>query len=116
MSAVEPAARPAAPAPDLDSDPTDEGRTPAGELWGPDLVRQYRKQWRDLQLRFVDEPPAATRAAAQLVTNAVRAHAQSIADRKQALDGWQSSMADDTESLRLVMQRYREFLDHLLLE
>jgi hypothetical protein len=82
-------------------------------LWGTDLVEGYRSQWRELQLRFVDDPHAATGEAAGLVEEAVQSRTGAITAQKQALDGWQSADSDDTEVVRVAM-RYRGFLDHLV--
>jgi hypothetical protein len=91
--------------------PTDDPMAPAWDAGG---VEQYRGRWRELQLRFVDDPYAATGEAAALVDDAVSALTQRLTAQKASLDGWQTAGRDDTEVLRMAMQRYRVFLDRLL--
>jgi hypothetical protein len=87
---------------------------PVIALWGTDLVERYRGQWRELQLRFVNDPHAAPGEAAGLVEEAVQSLTDAITAQKQTLDGWQSADSDDTEVLRVAMRRYRDLLDRLL--
>jgi hypothetical protein len=87
---------------------------PVAALWGADLVQQYRGRWQELQLRFVDDPHAATEQAAHLVDEAVDSLTGALGDQKRSLDGWQRQERDDTEELRNALQRYRGFLDRLL--
>jgi hypothetical protein len=87
---------------------------PVAALWGSNLVERYRGEWRELQLRFVDDPHTATDRAAHLVDDAVQALTNRLTAQKQALDGWQSVDGDDTEVLRVALRRYRDFLDRLL--
>lgn len=91
--------------------PTDD---PMAPTWDAGGVERYRGQWHDLQLRFVDDPYAATSEAAGLVEEAVATMTQRLTAQKTSLDGWQSASRDDTEVLRVAMQRYRVFLDRLL--
>jgi hypothetical protein len=90
---------------------------PIAALWGAELAERYRAQWRELQLKFVDEPQVAASEAATLVDEAVQALTNAIAMQQGALDEWQSHAADsmdDTETLRVALRRYRDFLDRLL--
>jgi hypothetical protein len=87
---------------------------PVAALWGADLVQRYRGRWQELQLRFVDDPHAATEQAAHLVDEAVDSLTGALTDQKRSLDGWQRQGRDDTEELRNALQRYRGFLDRLL--
>jgi hypothetical protein len=87
---------------------------PVAALWGADLVERYREQWRELQLRFVDDPHTATEQAAGLVNDAVQSLTDALTSQKQTLDDWQSADRGDTEILRVALRRYRDFLDRLL--
>ena len=53
--------------------------------------------WRDLQVRFVDDPAAAVQAAADMVEAAVERLRESMPGRHP----------QDTEQLRQAFQRYR---------
>ncbi|MEH1015903.1 hypothetical protein V6U90_22675 [Micromonospora sp. CPCC 206060] len=89
--------------------------TPAG-TGGPFLsdTQEYRDRWREVQLRFVDDPRAAAGEAREVVGDAIEAVARALASRRNELDGWQQSGSDDTEQLRMVVRRYRDLLDRLL--
>lgn len=87
---------------------------PVAALWGADRVADYRDRWRELQLRFVENPDAATSDAAALLDDAVTTLTSSLTGQKRALDAWQSGDDGDTEQMRVAMQRYRDFLDRLL--
>jgi hypothetical protein len=94
--------------------PGQTANDPVAALWGANLVERYRGEWRDLQLRFVDDPRAATGEAANLVDSAVTSLTNTLVAQKQSLDGWQSAEGDDTEVMRMALRRYRDFLDRLL--
>ncbi|AEV82143.1 hypothetical protein ACWT_1127 [Actinoplanes sp. SE50] len=73
-------------------------------------TQPLRDRWREVQLRFVDDPKATTGEAAALVdetieklTSSLRAHRGSLA-----------TGADDTEALRVEFRAYRDILDRLL--
>lgn len=83
-------------------------------LFTSETSGEYRDRWREVQLRFVDDPRAAAGEAQQVVEDAIEAVARSLATRKDELGGWQRSGSDDTEELRVVVRRYRDFLDRLL--
>jgi hypothetical protein len=101
--------------------PPDEklpGTVPAPEL-GPLFAdsdsHSFRDRWRELQLRFVDDPKAAADDAASLVDEAVDALAASIRSQKEELTGAAAAdTAHDTEQLRVRLRSYRDFLDRLL--
>jgi hypothetical protein len=107
--------------------PTEQAGPPAEKLPGtvpaPELgplfadrdAHSLRDRWRDLQLRFVDDPKAATEEAAGLVDEAVEALAASIRRQKEQLtDAAGADTAHDTERLRVRLRTYRDFLDRLL--
>ncbi|MFY1687567.1 hypothetical protein [Plantactinospora sp. WMMB782] len=79
-----------------------------------EAVRGFRDRWRDVQLRFVDDPPGATEEAHRLVRESVAAVTEALTRQQDDLGGWQRDDATDTEQLRMVVRRHRDFLDRLL--
>ncbi|MFC4019395.1 hypothetical protein ACFOW4_15830 [Micromonospora sp. GCM10011542] len=120
--AVSPDADPArsgAVAPSLESAGTARpaGATVAAEpatLLDVDAAQRFRDRWRDVQLRFVDDPRAAAGEAQSLVEEAIQALASALAAQKNTLGGWQDAGSADTEELRMAVRRYRDFLDRVL--
>lgn len=80
-------------------------------MWSDDAVQALRGRWRQVQLRFVDDPAGAVRDAEALVTEATDQLAAIIAARRDelAVPG-----GADTERLRLAVRHYRVFLDRVL--
>jgi hypothetical protein len=106
----------AVPSADPDPSAVTESSVPDGEpeIWDRAQADHYRDEWRDLQLRFVDNPSGATKQAAALVDDAVQAltaslqqHARAIADRNSAND-------TDTESQLSALREYRVLFNRLL--
>jgi hypothetical protein len=86
-----------------------------GPLFADTDAHAFRERWRDVQLRFVDDPKAAADEAATLVDEAVDALAASLRSQKDQLTGAAANdMAGDTEQLRVRIRSYRDFLDRLL--
>ncbi|PYC76486.1 hypothetical protein C7C45_00385 [Micromonospora arborensis] len=93
------------------------GSTVAAEpatLLDTDTAQGFRDRWRDVQLRFVDDPHAAAGEAQSLVEEAIQALASALAAQKNTLGGWQDAGSADTEQLRVAVRRYRDFLDRVL--
>ncbi|MEV1319221.1 hypothetical protein AB0J14_24435 [Micromonospora arborensis] len=93
------------------------GSTVAAEpatLLDADTAQGFRDRWRDVQLRFVDDPHAAAGEAQSLVEEAIQALASALAAQKNTLGGWQDAGSADTEQLRMAVRRYRDFLDRVL--
>jgi hypothetical protein len=93
------------------------GATVAAEpatLLDVDSAQRFRDRWRDVQLRFVDDPRAAAGEAQSLVEEAIQALASALAAQKNSLGGWQDAGSADTEELRMAVRRYRDFLDRVL--
>ncbi|GAA0450084.1 hypothetical protein Aca07nite_43800 [Actinoplanes capillaceus] len=104
------------PTPETDS-AVDEPRPAAEEpLSGPVAlfpggdVESLRERWRDIQLRFVDDPKVATGEAAGLVDEAVDKLAKALREHRGSL----STGTDETEALRVELRSYRDILDRLL--
>lgn len=94
--------------------PGDLELAPVAALWPGDSADGFRERWREIQLRFVDEPKAAAEQADDLVEEAVAALTTSLQRVRAELGQWRSAGAEDsgeTEHLRVAVQRYREFLD-----
>ncbi|MFB6393609.1 hypothetical protein [Polymorphospora lycopeni] len=94
--------------------PGDVPGEPVAVLIPAATAQALRQRWREVQLRFVDDPRAAAGEAQDLVDEAVQTLATALAEQKDDLGGWRSSGADDTERLRVTVRRYRDFLDRLL--
>jgi hypothetical protein len=85
---------------------------PAIAIWQPDTVSAFRNQVRDIQAEFVDDPEGAVAQARTLVTNAVHTLADALLANQ--LGDIDPLAQPDTESLRVALRRYREFLDRVL--
>lgn len=120
-------AAPAGPAPVAKPAGQSGGLAPGGQLPGsepaPEIgplfadaeAHSFRDRWRDVQLRFVDDPKAAAEEAAALVDDAVDALATSLRSQREKLTGAAAhDSAADTEQLRVRIRTYRDFLDRLL--
>ncbi|MFC8589623.1 hypothetical protein ACFUGD_34450 [Streptomyces sp. NPDC057217] len=86
----------------------------------PDLLGQedgdaYRKRWREIQGRFVDDPREAVHSADELVADVMKTLAAAFADHKHTLEGqWGEGRDADTEALRVALREYRSFFNRLL--
>ncbi|MFF5181506.1 hypothetical protein ACFY2Q_26040 [Micromonospora sp. NPDC000316] len=93
------------------------GSTVADEpatLLEADTAQGFRDRWRDVQLRFVDDPHSAAGEAQSLVEEAIQALSSALAAQKTKLGGWQDAGSTDTEQLRMAVRNYRDFLDRVL--
>jgi hypothetical protein len=91
---------------------TPEVTTPSGPTpFFPSADTQpLRDRWRDVQLRFVDDPKGATAEASGLVDDAVDKLSKALRDHRGSL----AKGTDDTEQLRVEFRSYRDILDRLL--
>ena len=71
-----------------------------------DSRTQYRTRWGDIQTSFVDDPTQAVREADHLVAE----------ERGAWRSGGRKARNEDTEHLRMALQRYRQFFSLLLKE
>jgi hypothetical protein len=94
--------------------PGDRAAAPPTGVWTGETAGAFRDKWREIQLRFVDEPRTAAGEARELVTEVTDALSAAVAARKSELDGWASTEGGDTEELRMAVRRYRDFLDRVL--
>jgi hypothetical protein len=82
-------------------------------MWTEGYAQGVRERWRELQLRFIDDPHSVANDAEQVVEETVGALTASLNAFKSDLDAWRSGPGD-TEQLRAAVHRYRDFLDRLL--
>ncbi|GGM59656.1 hypothetical protein ACFFX1_04440 [Dactylosporangium sucinum] len=87
---------------------------PLGAFWADGAVDGLRERWRELQLRFIDDPRSVAGEADRLVAEAAASIAASLEEQRRRLADWQDDGGDDTERLRAAVRRYRDFLDRLL--
>ncbi|WBB54787.1 hypothetical protein [Verrucosispora sp. WMMD573] len=107
---------------DPDTQPSGEGTAspgaavPAGAatLFDDATAQGFRDRWRDVQLRFVDDPRAAAGEAQSLVEEAMEALSAALTEHRNKLGGWQEAGSSDTEQLRVAVREYRDFLDRVL--
>jgi hypothetical protein len=101
----------------------DTGETPLrpgdvnlGQLafWDEEAINHFRSQWHEIKAEFVDDPVAALTRAHDLLTDAVNELTESLLAERDELDPLRTTSAPDTESMRMAMRGYREFLDRIL--
>ncbi|MFV2088873.1 hypothetical protein [Micromonospora sp. LOL_021] len=83
-------------------------------IFAAEQADAFRDRWRDVQLRFVDDPHAAAGEAQNLVTEAVEALTAALTAQRDELGGWTDAGPEDTEQLRMAVRRYRDLLDRVL--
>ncbi len=106
------------------ADPADEEPTelmpgevdaaPVTALVAVEAAQGFRDRWREVQLRFVDDPRAAAAEAQGLAEEASDALVAALDAIRSDLGGWEATEGADTEHLRVVVRRYRDFLDRVL--
>jgi hypothetical protein len=83
-------------------------------FWDEDAVGHFRSQWHEVKAEFVDDPVAALTRAHDLLTEAVNELTESLLAERDELDPLDGRTNPDTESMRMAMRGYREFLDRIL--
>jgi hypothetical protein len=83
------------------------------QVWDRAQADRYRNEWRELQMRFVDDPRGATTQAAGLVEDAVQALTASLQQRARAI-AEQNSTTADTESQLSALREYRTLFNRVL--
>jgi len=74
-----------------------------------------RQRWTTVQAGFVDEPRQAVHDADELVTSAIQQVSEMFrAQRFKIENQWSEGSDASTEDLRVCLQQYREFFNHLL--
>jgi hypothetical protein len=116
---------------DADADVPRAGRRAAGEpgdgpmrpgdvdlsqiaFWDEEAIAHFRSEWHEVKADFVDDPVAALTRAHDLVTDAVNELTEALLAERDELDPLRTTSSPDTESMRMAMRGYREFLDRIL--
>ncbi|MDI6104527.1 hypothetical protein QLQ12_38650 [Actinoplanes sp. NEAU-A12] len=100
-----------APAPaDRPGDEPLIGRT----VWDEDAARHFRAAWHEVKAEFVDDPVTALTRAHDLLTDAVNELTEVLLAERDELDPLRGSGTPDTESMRMAMRGYREYLERIL--
>ncbi|MFF5083076.1 hypothetical protein ACFY36_39040 [Actinoplanes sp. NPDC000266] len=83
-------------------------------FWDEDAVRHFRAAWHEVKAEFVDDPETALTRAHDLLTDAVNELTEALLAERDELDPLRGNKSPDTESMRMAMRGYREFLDRIL--
>jgi len=83
-------------------------------FWDDGAVKHFRAEWHEVKADFVDDPVAALTRAHDLLTDAVNELTESLLAERDELDPLRGEGTPDTESMRMAMRGYREFLDRIL--
>jgi hypothetical protein len=87
----------------------------ADHLFPEDRASTYRKDWDQIQVRFVDDPHGAVEKADELVSAVIGELESSFRSRRDRLESsWQRGDETSTEDLRVALQSYRAFFGRLL--
>ncbi|NMO55854.1 hypothetical protein HH310_32315 [Actinoplanes sp. TBRC 11911] len=111
--------RRAAPDPDDDFDddpPLRPGDVAEGQIafWDDEATDHFRAAWHEVKAEFVDDPVTALTRAHDLLTDAVNELTEALLAERDELDPLRGTATPDTESMRMAMRGYREFLDRIL--
>ena len=93
--------------------PGDIEETPIA-FWDDKAVERFRTEWHEVKADFVDDPVAALTRAHALITEAVNELTGSLLAERDELDPLRATSTPDTESMRMAMRGYRDFLDRIL--
>ena len=107
------AARAAAPDAENPLRPGDLHESPI-TFWEEAASEQFRAEWHEIKAQFVDDPVTALTRAHDLLTEAVHELTESMLAERDELDPLRGKGTPDTESMRMAMRGYREFLDRIL--
>ena len=102
-----------------------EGERPAGAepsgddhpepLLGDEDTESFQARWREIQVRFVDEPRDSVKDADGLVAELMQRLAGSFSEERNRLEGeWERGSEVSTEDLRVALKHYRSFFNRLL--
>jgi hypothetical protein len=83
-------------------------------FWDEEAVAHFRAQWHEVKADFVDDPVTALTRAHDLLTDAVNELTESLLAERDELDPTRTTASPDTESMRMAMRGYREFLERIL--
>lgn len=91
-----------------------DGVAGARTIWDEDAARHFRAAWHEVKAEFVDDPVTALTRAHDLLTDAVNELTEVLLAERDDLDPLRGTDTPDTESMRMAMRGYREFLDRIL--
>ena len=83
-------------------------------FWDDEATKHFRAEWHEVKAEFVDDPVTALTRAHDLLTDAVNELTESLLAERDELDPLRTTSTPDTESMRMAMRGYREFLDRIL--
>ena len=83
-------------------------------FWDDKAIERFRSEWHEVKADFVDDPVAALTRAHDLITEAVDDLSEALLAERDQLDPLRTTSTPDTESMRMAMRGYREFLDRIL--
>lgn len=81
-------------------------------LFLPQIAQDFKSQWDEVQIGFVDDPAQAVRRADELVAQVMKNLAETFAEERANVESQMDQ--GDTEHLRVALRRYRSFLQRLL--
>jgi hypothetical protein len=78
-------------------------------------IDNLKSRWNSIQIEFVDDPHTSIKQADDLVAEALERFEQALQNQRSVLvEKWNNQTDVSTEDLRIALQSYRSFLDHLL--
>ncbi|ROP29163.1 hypothetical protein EDD30_1948 [Couchioplanes caeruleus] len=83
-------------------------------FWDEAAGKRFQAEWHEVKAQFVDDPVAALTRAHDLLTEAAHELTESMLRQRDELDPLRGTSIPDTESMRMAMRGYREFLDRIL--
>ncbi|RZU53007.1 hypothetical protein EV385_4891 [Krasilnikovia cinnamomea] len=83
-------------------------------FWDEAGAAHFRAEWHEVKAGFVDDPVTALTRAHDLLTEAVHELTESLLAERDELDPLRHTAAPDTESMRMAMRGYRDFLERIL--
>ena len=79
-------------------------------------AERLHARWNEIQAKFVDEPRSSVSEADALVSEVIQQIVQKFGDEVRSLESqWNRGEDISTEDLRLVLQHYRSFFNHLVI-
>ena len=91
-----------------------DGAEGGNTIIDPQRAGQWRSQWEDVRMMFVDRPQDAVARADGLVGEVLEELSRTFTEQRSALDPNSLGGEPSTEEMRRAVQRYREFFDRLL--
>jgi hypothetical protein len=83
-------------------------------FWDDEATKHFQTEWHEVKANFVDDPVTALTRAHDLITDAVNELTESLLAERDELDPLRTTSNPDTESMRMAMRGYRDFLERIL--